>query len=103
MTTAAGGVAEATITGLCSRARISRFLGGRHPLLLSWLDFIVPALIHRSLDYDFEASVRPVLVSVVSSRTDLFVHSLSLVLLRFHLYTAADLIPERAEFLQLTK
>lgn len=40
--TAAGGVAVATTTGLCSIARISRFLGGRHPLLRSWLDFIVP-------------------------------------------------------------
>lgn len=37
----AGGVAAATATGLCSRARISRFLGGKHPLLLSWFDFIV--------------------------------------------------------------
>lgn len=37
----AGGVAAATVTGLCSRARISRFLGGKHPLLRSWLDFIV--------------------------------------------------------------
>lgn len=40
-TTAAGGVAVATTTGLCSRARISRFFGGKHPLLRSWLDFIV--------------------------------------------------------------
>lgn len=40
LATAAAGVA-ATTTGLCSRARISRFLGGKHPLLRSWWDFMV--------------------------------------------------------------